>query len=85
MNKLIRSIGITFILFVGVSLFSCGSGDTTNKSTTTEPHGTNAAYTSAYVCPMHCEDSGSDKEGTCPVCGMDYVKLEEHTKNGHKH
>lgn len=33
-------------------------------------------YTSAYVCPMHCEGSGSDKPGECPVCGMDYVMNE---------
>ena len=31
-------------------------------------------YTSAFICPMHCKGSGSGKEGTCPVCGMDYVK-----------
>lgn len=31
-------------------------------------------YASAYVCPMHCEGSGSDTEGKCPVCKMDYVK-----------
>lgn len=34
-------------------------------------------YTSAYVCPMHCDGSGSDSAGTCPVCGMDYVKNEK--------
>lgn len=33
-------------------------------------------YTSAYVCPMHCEGSGSDTAGSCPVCNMDYVKNE---------
>ena len=31
-------------------------------------------YTSAYVCPMHCDGSGSDSAGQCPVCGMDYIK-----------
>ena len=31
-------------------------------------------YTSAYVCPMHCEGSGSSSEGQCPVCEMDYIK-----------
>ena len=41
-------------------------------------------YTSAYICPMHCEGSGSDKMGTCPVCGMDYVKNEKQ-KNDHDH
>ncbi len=86
MKKIFQSLGIT--LLVGVSLFlvSCGGNDTSKKlSTPSEPHGSTAEYTSAYVCPMHCKDSGSDKEGTCPVCGMDYVKSEEHTKDGHKH
>lgn len=40
---------------------------------------TGKEYTSAYICPMHCEGSGSDKEGKCPVCKMDYVKNENHT------
>ena len=35
-------------------------------------------YTSAYICPMHCEGSGSDEAGKCPVCEMDYVKNEDH-------
>lgn len=35
---------------------------------------TGPEYTSAYVCPMHCKGSGSDKPGKCPVCEMDYVK-----------
>jgi len=44
-----------------------------------------AAYESAYVCPMHCKGSGSDKAGTCPVCKMDYVAIADHTKDGHLH
>ena len=48
-------------------------------------HGEGTAYTAAYVCPMHCEGSGSDSEGKCPVCNMDYVTQAEHTKDGHKH
>ena len=42
-------------------------------------------YDSAYVCPMHCEGSGSETEGNCPSCGMAYVANEEHTKDGHTH
>lgn len=38
---------------------------------------TGPEYTSDYVCPMHCEGSGSDKPGECPVCGMDYVKNDD--------
>lgn len=34
-------------------------------------------FTSAYICPMHCEGSGSDKPGKCPVCGMDYRENED--------
>lgn len=86
MKNIFQPLSIT--LLVGVSLFlvSCGGTDTSkNTSTSSEPHGTTTEYTSAYVCPMHCKDSGSDAAGTCPVCGMDYVKAEEHTKDGHKH
>lgn len=42
-------------------------------------------YASAYVCPMHCEGSGSDAEGECPKCGMAYVKNEDHNADGHDH
>lgn len=48
-------------------------------------HGQGMEYTSVYVCPMHCKGSGSDSAGTCPVCGMDYVKHQEHVKDGHRH
>lgn len=48
-------------------------------------HGEGTAYTAAYVCPMHCEGSGSDAEGKCPVCNMDYIAQAEHTKDGHSH
>lgn len=49
------------------------------------PHGEGKAYTSAFICPMHCEGSGSDQPGNCPVCGMDYEAQAEHVKNGHSH
>ncbi len=49
------------------------------------PHGEGKEYTSAYVCPMHCPESGSEEAGNCPKCGMAYVPLAEHTKNGHTH
>lgn len=61
-----------------ITFSSCGS-----KSANTEQQG--KEYTSAYICPMHCEGSGSDKPGNCPVCGMDYVKNENHKADGHQH
>ena len=32
-----------------------------------------------YTCPMHSEII-SDKPGTCPKCGMEFVKLEKEKK-----
>ncbi len=29
--------------------------------------------TSMYICPMHCDGSGSKEPGKCPACDMDYV------------
>ncbi|MFT4664189.1 MAG: hypothetical protein ACI8YQ_000890 [Polaribacter sp.] len=42
-------------------------------------------YTSTYICPMHCEGSGSDKAGTCPVCKMAYIQNETKAHEGHSH
>ena len=75
---------ILFALTLGVSSFailSCGSS--TEHSESAEEIG--KEYTSAYVCPMHCKDSGSEEMGTCPTCGMDYVMNEEHQADGHSH
>jgi hypothetical protein len=62
-----------FILFLSaVVLFiavACGG----NQQQSAEETGQGPEYTSAYVCPMHCEGSGSDQAGSCPVCGMAYV------------
>lgn len=92
--KSLKSLGILAV-FISLSFFvlSCGGsghshehGDHSHDTTeAAAAHGENAAYTSAYVCPMHCENSGSDEAGKCPVCGMDYVAQAEHTKDGHTH
>lgn len=94
--QLLKSFRALTLLFV-MSLFiaSCGGdaahdhsdADHSHDAETTEAaaHGAGKEYTSAYVCPMHCEGSGSDAAGTCPVCGMDYVLLSEHTADGHAH
>ncbi len=31
-------------------------------------------YTSMYICPDHCKNSGSDKEGECSNCGMELME-----------
>ncbi len=48
-------------------------------------HGNTSAHTADYVCPLHCESSGSDKPGICPNCGFDYEPLKQHISNGHNH
>lgn len=37
-------------------------------------------YTSKFICPDHCKGSGSDKEGECPVCGMDLMENPNYQK-----
>jgi hypothetical protein len=57
------------ILLSVLLLFSCNNSGTQAGKDRQGPE-----YTSAYICPMHCEGSGSSEPGTCPVCGMDYVQ-----------
>lgn len=44
---------------------------------------TGPEYTSDYVCPMHCEGSGGEEAGDCPVCSMAYVPKEEIKDHDH--
>ncbi|MBO6517208.1 MAG: hypothetical protein JJ975_11720 [Bacteroidia bacterium] len=53
-------------IVMGFSSCRTSTKDHTNK--------TGKEYTSAYICPMHCEGSGAEVPGLCPVCGMDYIK-----------
>ncbi len=77
--KYLKIILLSFaILATAITITSCS-----NESTNTEQQG--KEYTSAYICPMHCADSGGDAVAKCPVCGMDYVKNEDHKADGHKH
>jgi predicted nucleic acid binding AN1-type Zn finger protein len=75
---------------------ACCNGTANQKPAEKAPESTEATtkpadpkagkeYTSAYVCPMHCEGSGSDKAGKCPNCGMDYVANPDHKMEEHNH
>lgn len=65
-----KSIVIKTTLFLSLlgSMVACSR----SSQQQTEKH--SKEYTSAYICPMHCQGSGSDTAGTCPTCGMDYVQ-----------
>ena len=68
------------LLATGTAITSCGGSSSGDKA---EQQG--KEYTSAYICPMHCEGSGSDAPGNCPKCGMEYKKNEKHKPDGHDH
>ncbi|MFT5824235.1 MAG: hypothetical protein ACI8ZM_005501 [Crocinitomix sp.] len=65
-TKMIKAI---FIGLFALGMASCNNAESESK--------TGPEYTSTYVCPMHCEGSGSAEAGQCPVCGMDYVLNKE--------
>ena len=87
MNK-IKSIILAFsLVFSAFALLYGCSGENADQNSG------NSELTAemAYVCPMRCEGSGSDKAGKCSVCGMDLVKsyvgganeAHEHGEAGH--
>ena len=83
---------LNFILFmiaimaISATISSCGNKSHSHtESTEASAEMGGKEYSSAYVCPMHCDGSGSAEMGQCPVCGMDYVLNEEHKKDGHSH
>ena len=79
------------LAFTAISLSSCSNEHGHDHATEQADEATDKSgpeYTSAYVCPMHCEGSGSDEPGKCPVCGMDYVANEDRDgshDDGHNH
>lgn len=86
MSKTVKTILGVLVLGLMLTTVACKNAkkeEATTKAEQSEKKG--KEYTSAYVCPMHCEGSGSDKEGKCPTCEMDYVKNEDYNANGHKH
>ena len=73
--KKLKVILVGIIVFTTISVVSCKE----------DKEARDKKYNTAYVCPMHCDDSGRDEEGTCVVCGMTLVKNEEHYEDGHTH
>ena len=84
MKKVKTILGVLALglMLITVSCKDVKKSDASPKVEQSEKKG--KEHTSAYVCPMHCEGSGSDVAGECPKCGMAYVKKEDHNANGHK-
>lgn len=56
---------VTAFAFIAIS---CNNDASTTKETTTTD---STAHAHSFRCPMNCEDGKTyDKEGRCPVCGM---------------
>ena len=70
---------LLFIFLLGLSISACKhSHDHSHDQDGVETvDKSGPEYSSAYICPMHCKGSGSETEGTCPVCGMAYVANED--------
>ncbi|MFT4667080.1 MAG: hypothetical protein ACI8YQ_003111 [Polaribacter sp.] len=83
--KLSNLFQFAILIMMFIFFTACGNGEQAIKHIPSTEHGKSAAYNSDYVCPMHCPNSGSDRAGICPGCGMNYMKLSEHAKNGHLH
>lgn len=75
-----KKLMIMIALFGGLGFASC----TYQAEEKQEVNKDGKEYTSAYICPMHCEGSGSEAEGQCPVCKMDYVKNPSHKGGMHE-
>jgi hypothetical protein len=72
MLKSIKATAAGLVLVAVSALASCQSEPaTTTPATAAAPTTAPVAKVAAYVCPMNCEGSASDKPGKCPVCGMD--------------
>jgi len=84
MKVLKVTLTVLALVALGITTYSC-KGDAKAKDKTTEEVKQGKEYTSAYICPMHCDGSGNEKPGDCPVCGMAYEKNKEHKADGHNH
>jgi ABC-type uncharacterized transport system substrate-binding protein len=77
--KLLKILTLSFCFLISLSISSCNSANTgKNKIEKTSIKG--KEYTSKYICPMYCKDSGSTEMGTCPACKMDYELNEEYSE-----
>lgn len=73
MKKDIWIIVLLLIIAVSVGLFYSHKG-------AAESQGASKVKRAKYYCSMH-PDYVSDKPGSCPICGMDLVKIKSETKD----
>ncbi|CAN1532453.1 AcrA Membrane-fusion protein [Spirosomataceae bacterium] len=62
-----RSINIIFIILL--TLIGCNTKDN------------HKMHEASYTCPMPSDSIFSDKPGKCPKCGMELIKMEDHSNH----
>lgn len=65
---------LALLIAGGLAFTACGSSENKEAAGTEMEQASVINTTNAYVCPMNCENSGSDAPGTCKMCGMELVK-----------
>lgn len=83
--KTLRNTLFILLAILSFSLFACNNSHNSNNHLEETTDTSGKEYTSKYVCPMHCEGSGSNEMGTCPVCEMDYVLNENYQETDMEH
>jgi len=71
--KQVLKLMTAFIAICVITFFAaCNNSASTEKTTATDSTAqTDGEHAHQYRCPMNCEKGKTyDKEGTCPVCGM---------------
>lgn len=84
MKKLKLNYLFVVFMFFSLALSACNNSGNNAEVKTEESQELGKEYTSAYVCPMHCEGSGGDEAGDCPVCGMEYQMNEDYNEEDHE-
>lgn len=73
MKNLRLLFAIVLSISISMTFMACSSNSSSDQKTEKkEKDKSGPEYTSAYICPMHCEGSGGPEPGKCPVCTMDY-------------
>ena len=72
-----RKLFFALALITGFLLACNNKGDSVHSA-----HDTAQVKKDLYTCPMPQDSVFSDKPGTCPKCGMDLVKVEDHSNQG---
>lgn len=79
-----KNVALIILFGAAIALASCS--DAKKNAAGQEDHAAHqhqaaatdtTAVAAAYICPMKCEGSASDKPGKCPVCKMDLVAVED--------